>query len=61
MKEKGASYLPDAVCDGPGQEDPRQDLEPGQHHRRWHNSWTVGQEAEGVWVAIAARSKRQTD
>lgn len=41
------SYLPDAVRDGPGEEDPGQDLEPGQHDRRRHNSWNISQVEDG--------------
>lgn len=35
------SYLPDAVCDGPGEEDPGHDLESGQNYGGWYNSWGV--------------------
>lgn len=35
------SYLPDAVRDGPGEEDPGHDLESGQNYGGWYNSWGV--------------------
>ncbi len=41
--DRDASYLPDAVCDGPGEEDPRHDLESCEDHRGRHNSWDMRQ------------------
>ncbi len=32
-KERDSSYLPDAVCDGPGEKDPGHDLESSEDHR----------------------------
>lgn len=54
------SYLPDAVRDGPGEEDPRQDLEPGQHDGRRHNSWKISQVEDGNPCPLGAWNIRNT-
>lgn len=56
FKEKGAFYLPDAVRDGPGEEDPGQDLESSQDDRRRHNSWKMREEDDNVRVGITAHT-----
>lgn len=36
-------HLPDTVCDGPGEEDPRHDLESSQDHRGGYDSYSTVQ------------------
>lgn len=38
LKCASISYLPDAVCDGPGEKDPGHDLESCQNHGGRHDS-----------------------